>query len=170
MPIYEFYCKHCHTIYSFRSTRVDTEKTPTCPNPACGGAEHLERQVSLFSISSGRDGSNEAEDGMADIDESKLEQAMMSLAGEVDALDDDDPKQAARVMRKLFDAAGMRPGEGIEEAITRMESGEDPDKIEEDLGKVMEDEDFFATKPRKLVADFRRKYLPPRVDKRLYDL
>ncbi len=42
-------------------------------------------------------------------------------------------------MRRLFEATGMPVGAGMEEALRRMESGEDPEKIEEEMGDVMED-------------------------------
>ena len=168
MPIYEFYCKHCHTIYNFYSGRVNLDKVPSCPGSDCVG-ESLQRQVSLFSISKGRS-ENDEDEGLGDIDEAKLEKAMMSLAGEVDKLDEDDPKQAAQMMRKLFDATGMKLGDGIEEAISRMESGEDPDKIEQEMGDLLEEENPFASKPKKLLDDLRRKYLPPKVDEHLYEL
>lgn len=168
MPIYEFYCKHCHTIYNFFSSHVNTTKTPSCPNANCE-SEPLERQVSLFSISKGRAEAQD-DDDLGDIDEAKLEQAMMSLAGEVDKLDEDDPKQAARMMRKLFNASGMKLGDSVEEAISRMEAGEDPDKIEQEMGDVLEEENPFSSKPKKLLNDLRRKYLPPKVDEHLYEL
>ena len=54
-------------------------------------------------------------------------------------IDENDPRQAANVMRKLFDATGMPLGGGMQEALKRMESGEDPEKIEEDMGDVLGD-------------------------------
>ncbi len=51
-----------------------------------------------------------------------------------------------------------------------MEAGEDPDKIEQEMGDILEEENPFSTKPRKMLNDFRRKYLPPKVDERLYEL
>ena len=167
MPIYEFYCPHCHTIYNFYSGRINTEKIPVCPSEKCADGS-LQRQVSLFSISKGR---NEAgDDALDNIDETKLEQAVMSMASEMEGLDEEDPKQAAKMMRKLFGATGMKLGDGIEEAISRMESGEDPEQIEQELGDALETENPFAEKPRKLLDDLRRKYLPPRVDEHLYEL
>ena len=167
MPIYEFYCERCHTIYNFFSARINVDKVPQCPNAEC--VAPLSRQVSLFSISKGREESDQ-DDALAEVDEAKLENAMMSLAGEMDGLDEDDPKQAARMMRKLFGATGMKLNEGIEEAISRMEAGEDPDHIEQEMGDMLEDQDPFVTKPRKLLDDLRRKYLPPKVDEHLYEL
>ncbi|MDP3283707.1 MAG: zinc ribbon domain-containing protein, partial [Desulfobacterales bacterium] len=31
MPIYEFYCQDCNTIYNFFSKSVNTKKSPNCP-------------------------------------------------------------------------------------------------------------------------------------------
>lgn len=169
MPIYEFYCERCHTIYNFHSGRVNTDTVPACPSPECDN-DALQRQVSLFSISKGRGEGDTADDGLGDIDETKLEQAMMSLAGEVDGIDEDDPKQAARMMRKLFGATGMKLSDGIEEAISRMEAGEDPSRIEEEMGDVLEDQNPFASKSKTILDDLRRKYLPPKVDEHLYTL
>lgn len=123
----------------------------------------------MFSISKSRT-EEDGDDGLGDVDEAKLEQAMMSLAGDVDKLDEDDPKQAARLMRKLFGASGMKLGDSVEEAISRMEAGEDPDKIEQEMGDVLEDENPFSSKPKRLLDDLRRKYLPPKVDEHLYEL
>lgn len=167
MPIYEFYCKDCHTIYSFFSRSVNTEKVPTCPK--CGRAG-LERQVSMFSVSKGRKESDEGDDLLENIDESKFEKAMASVAGEMEGVDEEDPRHAARIMRKLFDQTGLHMGSGMEEALRRMEAGEDPDKIEEDMGDVLEQEEPFALTTRQTLSDLRRKYLPPKVDETLYDL
>ena len=34
MPIYEFYCASCHTVFNFLSKRINTDGTPACPK--CG--------------------------------------------------------------------------------------------------------------------------------------
>ena len=47
-----------------------------------------------------------------------------------------DPRQLARMMRKLHQTAGMPLDAKTEEAIGRMESGESPEKIEEEMGEV----------------------------------
>ncbi len=167
MPIYEFYCADCHTIYNFFSRRINTEKRPRCPNPACG-REQLERRVSLFAVSRNR--AEPQDDALGDLDESQMEKAMAAMAGEMESIDEDDPKQVARMMRRLYDATGLNLGPGMEEAIRRMEAGDDPDKIEEEMGDLLEEEDPFAAKSRRRLGDLRRKYLPPKVDETLYDL
>lgn len=169
MPIYEFYCPGCHTIYNFYSRRVNTDKTPACPSAACGRG-HLQRQVSLFAISKGRSEDEDGGDMLDNVDESQLEQAMMSMAGEMENIDENDPRQAARMMRRLFDSTGLKLSGGMEEAISRMEAGEDAEQIEADMGGLLEEEEPFAAKPRKLLDDLRRKYLPPRVDETLYEM
>jgi hypothetical protein len=105
---------------------------------------------------------------MPDIDESKLEQAMTVLAKEAENIDEEDPRQAAQLMRKLSDMTGMELGPGFQEALSRMEAGEDPDQIEAELGDSLEDENPFEFK--KKGKSLLRSILPPRVDDTLYDL
>lgn len=167
MPIYEFYCPDCHVIFSFLSRRINTRKKPDCPR--CGRSK-ISRKPSTFAISRQLEESDD--DPLANMDEDRLEQAMASLASEAEGLDEDDPRQAARFMRRLYDAAGLEAGAGMEEALRRMESGEDPDEIEEELGDVLEEEDPFAggSSGKSKIKALRRKYLPARVDPHLYDL
>ena len=166
MPVYEFYCKDCHVVFNFLARRVDTEKRPACPR--CGRAG-LKRQVSLFAISKGRKESD-GDDGMPDLDEARMEQAMGALAAEAEGMDEDDPRAVARMMRKLYDATGMDLGGGMEEAIRRMEAGEDPDAVEEEMGDLLEGEDPFSGAGGKKLKGLRRRLLPPQVDDTLYEL
>ena len=50
MPIYEFYCLRCNTIYNFFSKVVNTDKVPKCPS--CKTIK-LKRQMSVFAKISG---------------------------------------------------------------------------------------------------------------------
>ncbi len=127
--------------------------------------------MSRFAISSGRsDASGDAEEPDLDFDEDKMEQAMMQMAGQMDSADEDDPRAMAHMMRKLMDTTGMHMGAGMEEAIRRMEAGEDPDKVEEDLGDVLESEDPFSTGESKLQGMTRRLTEAPNVDPEVYDM
>ena len=141
MPVYEFYCPDCHAIFNFFSRRIDTETRPDCPR--CGRPE-LGRQASLFAISRGQAEGGEGDDLPAGLDEEKLMNAFAAMAGELENLDQDDPKQAAQTMRKLFEATGMKLGDGMAEAIRRMEAGEDPDQIDADLGEILDQENPFG--------------------------
>ena len=164
MPIYEFYCLDCHTVFNFFSRRVNTEKRPACPK--CGRPE-LERKLSSFAISKGQ---KEDTGDLPDLDDSKMEQALASMAGEMENVDEDDPRAAARMMRRLFDASGLRMGSGMEEAIRRMEAGEDPDQIEAEMGDVLENEDPLSPERKTTLKGLRQRLLPPTVDDQLYEL
>ena len=163
MPIYEFYCSTCNTIYRFLSRIVDTEKTPLCPN--CRGIE-MRRMVSLFSVASkkSREGSPDTE--MPDLDESKMEKAMAMLSEEGD-MNEDDPRKAAKLMRRLSEATGLTMGPRMEEALSRLERGEDPDRIEEEMGDIMEDEEPFTFGPSGKKGG---KKPVPRLDETLYEM
>ncbi|MGB9715425.1 MAG: FmdB family zinc ribbon protein [Thermodesulfovibrionales bacterium] len=162
MPIYEFYCTECNTIFNFFSMLVNTEKKPFCPRCKKGP---LERVISRFSVLKGAKEKDET--GMPELDESKIQKAMSLLEKEVKDVNEDDPRQAAYLMRKLIDTAGLRLGSGMEEALRRMEAGEDPDKIEEEMGDILNEEDFLDTTPKSVT---RTKRKPPERDETLYYL
>lgn len=162
MPIYEFYCVDCNTIFNFFSSRVTTEKRPMCPKCNKGP---LERLVSTFAFLKGAKEQDNV--GIPDLDESKLQKTMSILERETKNLNEDDPKQAAQLMRKLFDTTGLNLGSGMEEALRRMEAGEDPDKIEEEMGDILNDEDLFQV-PSRHSKEARKK--PPKRDETLYYL
>ncbi len=165
MPIYEFYCHRCNTIYNFFSKSVNTEKIPKCPK--CKDVP-LKRKVSLFAAITGRGKDEEDMDGsMPPIDESKLEKAMSMLASEAERINEDDPRQAAMLMRRLSDATGLRMGAGMEEALSRMERGDDPEAIEQDMGDLLQGEEPFVLEQRSAAGKKRPR---PEVDDTLYDL
>ena len=165
MPIYEFYCHNCNTVYNFFSRSVNTVKIPCCPR--CPDVP-LKRKVSLFSAITGKNrGEGEDEGGMPPIDESRMEKAMSMLASEAEKIRDDDPRQAALLMRKLSEATGLKMGAGMEEALSRMERGEDPDRIEQEMGDLLEGEEPFVLEGKTSSAGKKEK---PRVDTTLYEL
>jgi hypothetical protein len=102
------------------------------------------------------------------IDERKMEQAMQMLAGEAEGINEDDPRQAANLMRKLTDMTGLEMGAGMEEALHRMEGGEDPEKIEAEMGDILENEDPFQLASKKSGKKANRP--APQKDDTLYDL
>jgi putative FmdB family regulatory protein len=167
VPIYEFYCADCHTVFNFLSRRIDTTKRPACPR--CG-LPKLERRVSRFAISKGRSEPTESEGLPAGLDESKMEQAMEELAREAEGIDEDNPRQMARMMRKLCEGAGMQIGGKMEEAVRRLEAGEDPEKIEEEMGDILDEEGPLLGTSGGSLRGLSRKLKPPRVDETLYDL
>lgn len=161
MPIYEFYCGECNTLFNFFSSRVNTSTIPPCPQ--CGRG--LARQLSLFSTI-GR--AKEDEGGMPDFDESRMERVMSDLAREADHINEDDPQQMARLMRRFSEQSGMNLGAGMEEALSRMEAGEDPETIEQQMGDILENEDPFTLQARKVRKGEGR--VQPTRDETLYEL
>lgn len=161
MPIYEFYCERCNTIFNFYSKSINTTKQPTCPR--CR-KEILRRFLSTFSVL--REGPKGESEEPLPFDEEKMEKAIGALAGEADTIDEDDPRQAANVMRRLSEMAGLPLGKGMKEAIERMEAGEDPDKIEQEMGDILEEDPF--TLPDKRIQKA-RSAIPSR-DETLYEL
>jgi len=159
MPIYEFYCKNCHMIFNFFSTSVNLEKRPKCPR--CKRIK-LKRQMSSFSALK-----NRGDENGTDMDESRMEKAINLLAKESEHLDENDPRQAANLMRKMTDITGLNLGPGMEEAISRMEAGEDPAQIEDDMGDLLEGEESLSFRGRSSRSIRKRT---PKVDDKLYYL
>lgn len=162
MPIYEFYCQNCHMIFNFFSGTVNTEKRPLCPK--CQKTK-LARQMSTFSTPRSR--GDEDDIPLPDMDESKMAHAMNLLAREAEHVDEDDPRQAANLMRKLTDMTGLNLGPGMEEALRRMENGEDPEQIEAEMGDLLEEEEPFSLQEKSSRSPKKR---PPKVDEKLYYL
>lgn len=175
MPVYEFYCRDCHTVFNFFSRRIDTTSRPACPR--CGRPK-LQRQVSRFATlgkaSAGDPLAGGGEDLPPGMDEAKMESLMESMAREADGIDEENPQQMARMMRKMHEAAGMPMDQRAEEAIRRMEAGESPEKIEEELGDLFGEDEAEVDVPAggAPARGSRRKSRrsPPAVDATLYDL
>ena len=165
MPIYEFYCPRCHTLFSFWSKTVNTEKRPRCPE--CK-KDTLQRRLSSFATISSRPAGDEKSADDLPIDETKMENAMAALASEAESMEGEDPKAAARLMRKFSDLTGLRYGDGMEEALGRLESGEDPEAIEAEMGDLLSEEEPPFTLPGKKPQ--RRTSGPPRQDDTLYEM
>ncbi len=162
MPIYEFYCDRCNTIFNFYSKSVNTNKQPICPK--CRVMK-LKRFLSNFSVLLRESTEGNIEEPLP-FDEEKMEKAVGMLAQEAQNINEDDPKQAAHLMRRLSEMAGLDMGKGMKEAMKRLEAGEDPEKIEEEMGDILE-EDPFALPEKKVV---RKKNKAPFKDETLYEL
>jgi len=149
-------------IFNFFSRKVNTTKQPNCPK--CNRPE-IEKRMSTFSISKGL---TEADSGeMPDFDEAGLEKAMTVLAREAEGMDENDPRQAARLMKKLSEMTGLELGAEMEEAMRRLEAGEDPEKVEAEMESLFDSEDPLSPFSKKKLAP---KLRPPAKDETLYDL
>jgi len=165
MPIYEFFCTDCNTLFNFFSSRIDTETLPACPR--CERV--LERRPASFATLKHQDeGEPDPFDGL---DESALDSAMASMAHEFEGVEnEDDPRQLAGLFRKFGEASGMEIGPRMQDLLARLESGADPESIEQELGGELDSEealgDLFSVR-KALAAEIRRR---PRVDRELYFL
>lgn len=178
MPIYELYCGDCDTLFNFFSAKIDTEARPLCPR--CGEVR-LERRPARFAIgsasSAGGGGEDADELGELGVDEERLGSAFESALSELEAggADPDEPRQLARVLRRVGESAGLEPGPEMDEMLRRLEAGEDPESLEDDLGDAFDEGD--AEEGADPLADlFRRKRASrrrrkrPKVDEELYFL
>lgn len=168
MPIYEFYCSDCHMLFNFLSSSIDTSTRPSCPR--CERPD-LERRPARFATLSGAaKGEADADDPFAHLDDAKLDGAMESMMSEMGDLEgDEDPRKLAGALRRLGEATGLELGPRMEEMLGRLEAGEDPDRLEEEMTGDEEGdesvEEFFRIKKRSWKR--RRR---PRVDDTLYFL
>jgi len=124
--------------------------------------------ISPFSTIGTKKTGNEEQSQDIPIDERKVEEAVSYLASEVQNVDENNPRQAAQLMRKLAKMTGIKFSEGMEEAVNRLEDGEDPEAIEAELGDILEKENPFEFGDKARRGKQRSK--PPQVDNTLYEL
>jgi putative FmdB family regulatory protein len=167
MPVYEFLCIDCNRIFNFFTKTYKDERIPTCPK--CHGG-NMTRQISLVSWlrrkmhkGSEETTGSEGEDKKREYDpaeEAKMERAMKVLEKEMAGIDEEnpDPRQLGRMMRRMSELTGEPMPEEMTEAVRRLEAGEDPEKIEEELGDLFGEDEYGGG-----------SYGSPSMDPGLYD-
>ena len=140
MPIYEFACPKCRKIFSFLSKRTNPDRLPVCPK--CGNKK-LKKELSRFAMTRGlsepaTDSGAGDEGPMPDMNDPRVARAMAEMERDMGQLDENNPKHMAHMMRKMKDImpTGTIPKE-LDIAIKRLEAGEDPEKIEADMGDLL---------------------------------
>jgi putative FmdB family regulatory protein len=142
MPIYEFACPKCRRLFNFLSKRVQPDHLPTCPK--CGNKKMV-KQMSQFAMVKGvaepaakSDSLESGEPPMPDMDDPRVERVMAEMERDMEHLDENNPRHMAYMMKKMKEIMpeGAMPKE-MDIAIKRLEAGEDPEKIEEDMGDVL---------------------------------
>ena len=165
MPIYEFYCESCNALFSFFSTTSSLPRHPDCPR--CGSKELPKRPSSFATLKHRED---EEQSPFEGLDENRMEGAMDTLMREMGDLGEDaDPGQVGAFFRRFGDLSGLEMGPRMEEALARMEAGEDMDALEaefDDLGDEDSLDDLFRLKK----AGQQRRRPRPEVDSELYFL
>ena len=122
MPIYEYQCAKCNRVLNFLVRTIADHKPPKCPK--CGHAR-MNRQMSSFAPASGEREPAGAPDGLTIPDISGLE-----------APDQNDPRSMGKFMRQVEKRTRQPLSGDINEITRRLEAGEDPKRIEEDMGGV----------------------------------
>ena len=170
MPIYEFYCQKNNTLYSFLANSLSYQNvTPRCPENA---DYSMGKRISEFAfIGKAKDPSEGGDD---DVDDAKMERVMAELERDMAGLSEGnpDPKQMAHLMRKMSSLTGEKlPGE-MEEIVRRLESGEDPEKLEAEFGDSMDDlgEGVDGEQNGERIKRLHRRLMGPKKDPQLYDM
>lgn len=166
MPIYEYFCPENNRIYQFYAkTIAQAQSTPKCPdNPAftmvkmmsgfaIGGALRKSARETPPDSSSGArpeappgvggmdaPGAGDAPGGNLP-DDPRMQAAFAELEREMGALDENDPRAMGRMMRRMSEVTGEPFEDEMEEMVRKLEEGQDPDKLEAELGDMMGEEE-----------------------------
>lgn len=168
MPIYEFYCEACHAVFSFLAGPGSGSGPPSCPR--CGRGDLPRRPSSFAMVRRRGEGEDEEEASPLDqLDEARMGDAMETLMREMGELDDNaDPRRVGAFFRRFSDLAGLEMGPRMEDALARLEAGEELDELESELEDLDDEgslDDLFRLK--KAVERRRRR---PEIDPELYFL
>ncbi len=153
MPISEYYCPDNNRIYQFYAkTIAQGETIPRCPdNPsfrmvkvfsgfAIGGATRKSKTGAAGAKPGGEPGSEgtgEPSGAPGAEDDPRMEAAFAQLEREMDSVDENDPRAMGRMMRRMSEISGESLDGEMEEMVRKLEEGQDPEKIEEQMGDVL---------------------------------
>ncbi|MEI6034105.1 MAG: cytochrome C [Verrucomicrobiae bacterium] len=166
MPIYEFYSPDTNKVYSFFARSLAQGKAiPRCPDKP---EAKMERMISRFAVT-GR--ASEKTDAAQDPADPRVQRVMAEMEREMSGFDESnpDPKALGRMMRKMTEATGQGMPKEMEQMIRRLESGEDPEKLEEEFGDAFEGMDLPA-EPGDEASAAPRRTRPPSRDPALYEM
>ncbi len=111
MPVYEYRCRDCGRKFSLFVRSPDGPTVGPCPR--CGSLE-VSRLISRVAVMKS--------------EETRLEE-LTDPSSLLSDLDENDPKSVARWMRRMSKEIGEDMGPEFDEAIDRIEAGEDPNKV-----------------------------------------
>jgi putative FmdB family regulatory protein len=116
VPLYDYRCKKCEHTFTlmYGSVEAMEHAAPRCP--ACG-SDALSQLITGVSVIASEE---TRMDRMAD---------PARFAG----LDEDDPRAMGQAMRQMADELGEDLGPEVDEAIGRLEAGEDPASVERSM-------------------------------------
>ena len=152
MPIYEYKCGNCNHRVSlfFRSISSAESGAADARCPNCGGAS-LTRLVSKISVLRGN---SDQPPGLPSFEGDEVDYTVPEdddiygahggdvpgapgLGDIMSGVDEDDPRSIARWARQMQAQTGESLGPEFDTALSRIESGEDPDRVMDDLEPAM---------------------------------
>ena len=81
--------------------------------------------------------------GGPNLDDPRIEAKMMDLMSKMESMDENDGRAMGRMMRELANISGEGANDpAMQEAIRRLEAGEDPEKVEEIVSDAYGDDAF----------------------------
>lgn len=77
------------------------------------------------------------------VDDARMEAAMAEMEREMSGFDEENPnpRHLAQMMRKMSQISGEKMPAPMEEMLRRLEAGEDPERLEEEMGDTLDDDD-----------------------------
>ena len=141
VPIYEFFSPDSGKVYSFLAKSiVYADCIPRCPDDP---EYRMQRVISGFSIGGATKGLEGEGSGFGgEGDDPRMVSALEEMEREVSQMDEEnpDPRQIGRLVRRISELSGEKVPESVEEMIKRLEGGEDPEKLEEEFGDLLDEE------------------------------
>jgi putative FmdB family regulatory protein len=140
MPIYEYQCEKCRRILSFLVRNVATHQPPVCPK--CGHPK-MTRAISRFAAPKGNKKAPAvaSPDSQAAVDNAGIPHGLEKLVAETEGLDENNPRALGHIMRKVMEQTPEQVPEEMHEVVRRLESGDAPEKIEQDMGDLLGDDE-----------------------------
>ncbi|MBP7141525.1 MAG: FmdB family transcriptional regulator [Opitutaceae bacterium] len=130
MPIFEFYCPDNNRIYQFYAkTLAQAARVPKCPdNPKF----RMQKLLSRFAVNTGaKEAPAESQASSAQMEDARAEATMCQIEKEFAHLEDSNPKDMGKVLRRMAELSGEKMEGPIEEAVRRLEEGQDPEEVGE---------------------------------------
>ncbi|TAG31151.1 MAG: FmdB family transcriptional regulator [Verrucomicrobia bacterium] len=135
MPIYEYYCSQNHTVYQFYAKSLAQGKlTPACPDNPAWPLKKVVSQFALTGLAKEPAADLGADTPAGEADDPRMEAAMSAMEKEFSAVDENDPRAMARMMRRMSEMTGETIDGEMEEVVRKLEEGVDPEKLEEQIG------------------------------------
>lgn len=156
MAIYEYYSPDNNRIYSFYAKIISQSgKLPRCPdNPNY----KMVKMISSFSVTANRNNSEDESIG-GDLSDQNLQAAIAEMENDIMGIDEENPnpRQLGHLMRKMTEMSGEKMHERMEEIMHRLEAGEDPEKLEDEFGDMLEDEVETMENPSEKTENIKSK-------------